>query len=240
MGTFPVFGKNRKRRRGMIRCVAFDFDGTLVDSNRIKLQTFHDVVAGIEGGGEVMARVLDEAPGDRHAIFARFAEVIGSSRPLQNDCPEQRRQMGLALAAEYTRRCEDAVAACPEIPGASALLDRLREQGIVVAINSATPEQALLPIVARRRWGGVFACVSGGPGGKATNLEKLSAATGFARGEIAMVGDQEADRIGAAEFGCRFIALQRPESNFALAPECSISELKQLPGLIDRLCGVLP
>lgn len=59
----------------MIRCVVFDFDGTLVRSDNIKRASFLAVVRNFDPHGELMARVLTEQPGDRHAIFKRFVEV---------------------------------------------------------------------------------------------------------------------------------------------------------------------
>lgn len=216
----------------MIRCVAFDFDGTLVDSNRIKHETFFDVVAGIEGGVDILNSVLLENPGDRFEIFRRFVER--SPNALTSDTPTQRAHWMSSLAAEYTRRCEDAVTACPEVPGAGSLLTQLRQQGIVAAIISATPTEALAAIVARRGWNEAFRHVFGGPSEKSENLMRLASATSLRPDEIVMVGDKQADQQAAEDFGCRFVAVVWPDNDFATLPDCVITHLDQLAGLMDQ------
>lgn len=219
----------------MIRCVAFDFDGTLVDSNGIKRQMFDEVVAGIDGGVTLMAEVLDEITGDRYEVFARFVQLARHLPPASGDRNEQPWHLASALADEYTRRCEDAISTCAEISGATALLERLRDHDILAAVNSATPRQAVVAILERRGWGEAFAHVLGAPVGKAENLMQLAAITGFDRKEIAMVGDREEDRISALTFGCHFVALKRPGSTFAVPPEHSITYLAQLPDVLNSL-----
>ena len=45
----------------MIRVAVFDFDGTLVDSNRVKDACFRRTVAGLDGGAEALpARIMSE------------------------------------------------------------------------------------------------------------------------------------------------------------------------------------
>ena len=41
-------------------CISFDFDGTLVQSNEIKQQTFFDVVLNIPSGIGVMESILSQ------------------------------------------------------------------------------------------------------------------------------------------------------------------------------------
>jgi hypothetical protein len=58
----------------MIRCIVFDFDGTLVDSNAVKRDCFDRAIAGL---GELRARKALTAAlrvgGDRYTIFGVLA-----------------------------------------------------------------------------------------------------------------------------------------------------------------------
>jgi beta-phosphoglucomutase-like phosphatase (HAD superfamily) len=61
----------------MIKCVVFDFDGTLVDSNDIKRDTFFDIVQPWDASGEVVAEVFERWPGaDRYEKTRKIAEAV--------------------------------------------------------------------------------------------------------------------------------------------------------------------
>lgn len=216
----------------MIRCVALDFDGTLVDSNRIKHDTFFDVVAAVSGRAEVMSAVLLDRPGDRFEIFRQFIErspdlVLPGTTTSVLD-------RAAVLGADYSRRCEDAIAVCPEIPGAQRLLGHLHQRGVTVALISATPAVALDGVVARRGWSDAFGYVIGGAVDKSACLRRISAATGLAPAEMLMVGDRQVDQAAAAHVGCRFIAVVHADSDFATPPEHAVTDLFDLVALIER------
>lgn len=177
----------------MIRCVVFDFDGTLVLSNEIKREGFFAVVAEQPDGLERMARILASPPGDRYAIFRRFAEEAG-------DDPDE-------LAARYSSWCEERILVCPERPGASLALAQLRRAGISVHVNSATPSAPLLSMVLRRYGEGSFDGVHGGHGAKRENLEAILRHEQLLPSSLAMVGDGIDDRDAALAVGCRFLGI---------------------------------
>lgn len=177
----------------MIRCVVFDFDGTLVLSNDIKREGFFAAVAERPGGPERMARILACPPGDRYAIFRRFAEEAG------DDANE--------LAVRYSSWCEERILVCPERPGASVALAQLRGAGIRVHVNSATPTAPLRSVVLRRYGEGSFDGVHGGHGAKRENLEAILRQEQLLPSSLAMVGDGIDDRKAALAVGCRFIGI---------------------------------
>jgi phosphoglycolate phosphatase-like HAD superfamily hydrolase len=205
----------------MIRCVAFDFDGTLVLSNAIKREGFFAVAGKFPGGMARMERLLAAPPGDRFAIMAAFAADFGA------DAGD--------LAEAYGAWCEARILVCPERPGAAACLAELRARGIPAWINSATPEAPLRAVVARRYPPGSFAGVRGGHASKVPNLRAILAAAGCAPAEMLMVGDGADDRDAARTVGCAFVGLtdgslaQRPDAGDLLA------DLSGLAARIDAL-----
>lgn len=207
----------------MIRCVVFDFDGTLVDSNRIKRRGFLDVADGYPNGPTLMKGILErDDAGDRFWIFDRFAEALSMEISSEE------------LAGRYTRSCEEQISVAPEIPGTTAALRELRLAGRGLYVNSATPVEPLRKLIDLRGMASWFDGVFGAPKGKVENLETIMAGRGCARSETVMVGDGESDRVAAEQVGCRFIGIRNDLNNFSKSPVELIDDLWDLPRMVSN------
>lgn len=179
----------------MIRCVVFDFDGTLVLSNRIKRDTFIDIAADFPHGPAAMTGILQRAPGDRVAILTEFAAASGAA------------DRAAELIERYTTLCEQRIVVCPERAGASETLAALRQRRARLHVNSSTPADALQRVITARYPAGTFDGVHGGYGCKLSNLRALANGDRTKASDVVMIGDGVDDLIAAREFGCRFIGV---------------------------------
>jgi phosphoglycolate phosphatase-like HAD superfamily hydrolase len=194
-----------------LRCVAFDFDGTLVESNPIKRGSYFEVLAHVEGSGHIIERVLRENPGDdRHGILAKVHAAL-------TECETPSLPKLGALVDAYSSLCETKVIACSPLPGALEALEALRGTRPLY-LASATPEQALVRVVAGRGWASFFRGVYGGPRSKCENLERIRVQEGIDRDEIVYVGDGSVDREAAVRFGCPFLGFQTPATELPDSP----------------------
>ncbi len=205
---------------GIIKCVVFDFDGTLVMSNAIKRDGFTAVAERFPDGVARMDAIMAAPPGDRYAIMDAFAAFYDAD--------------GTELVTEYAQWCEDRILECPERTGATETLAALKAKGISIWINSATPQEPLRTVVAKRYDTGTFTGVHGGHGMKVENLRKVMDAENLRPEQILMVGDGFDDRDGAAAVGCPFIGLDQGSLE-KTAPETKmISDLNLIPKYLWR------
>ena len=210
----------------MIGHVAFDFDGTLVRSNRIKRDCFYETLADVPGGAAILDDLFaDRYRGDRFALFREVTRRLGCGRAAAIPDPD-------ALAGHYGKLCRERVACAPEVPGAEAALTRLSQAGARMFLISATPQQPLEQLVSDRGLTRFFDLVLGAPTGKPTHLRRVIGKCAITPADIVMVGDGHDDQAAAAQLGCRFIAVtDQPTAPFG-AVETSIPDLRTLPEVL--------
>jgi phosphoglycolate phosphatase len=216
-----------------IRCVAFDFDGTLVDSNAIKRQAYFEAARREDPSGQLVAGVLAGRPeGDRHEVLREVAQRAAEAALLD---PRGVEEAAARLIAAYTALVEAGQAERPERTGATSALLAL---GVTrpLYVNSATPVDSLRRAVARRGWGGRFRDVLGRPPDKIANLRLVLAREKMVPAEVAMVGDQQRDLDAARAVGCAFVAVASDGNDFS-EPVTLVSDLGALPAMLE---GVRP
>jgi phosphoglycolate phosphatase-like HAD superfamily hydrolase len=213
-----------------VRVVAFDFDGTLVQSNAIKRDAFYGAVRSFGDLSDVVRQVLAENPGDRYVITATIATRAADRLP-----PAGERPWAEVFADRYTRICEEQILECPFVPGAIECLEALRRDGRLLYVNSATPGDPLRSVVRRRGLDGYFAGVWGNERGKADNLRRALAECAAAPGELAFVGDSEADGAAALEVGCHFVGVLNQHSDFRQRPAAVVEDLHGLGRLVGAM-----
>ena len=206
-----------------IRCVAFDFDGTLVDSNEIKRGGFFEIFSAYAGSPAVVDRILRDHPDEnRSGVCTRVHAEL-----------EARAEMTLpdatAFIEAYSKLCDDRVTGCPAVPGALRALEGL---ALPLYVDSATPEEPLQRVVELRGWAHFFRGVFGQPASKVDNLSRIASREGLETAEILLVGDGPPDREAALEFGCAYLGYQQKDAGLSVHPR--LGPLAPLVDEIDR------
>lgn len=212
----------------IVRCVAFDFDGTLVRSNDIKRNSFYDVVADNTRAKYILDELFAaDFKGDRYDLFQELSKRLA---PEQSSREHQRTGAGFCKA--YGELCRRRINSCEEVPGAMAALKFLTQHGISTFVVSATPEKDLLPIIRDRGYDHLFKDIFGGPTDKTKHLESIIDNQGIAPAALVMIGDGGDDQAAANAVKCRFIGIANSGNTTLQNAECMINNLRTLPDLI--------
>lgn len=192
----------------MIKIIVFDFDGVLVESNRIKHDAWHDVFA-------------DLSPIEKKAALDVYYGVYGLTRRiiLENvfqalGWPENQLQDFVEVrSAKYNSITQTGILRSGLAAGAKELLEDYCQK-FALYINSSTPKDALDETIDNLGIRKYFKEIYGRPETKESALEKIFALEGVTGKETVFVGDAEFDRKAAEAYGCFFIGVRNDFNNW--------------------------
>ena len=180
-----------------IRAVILDFDGTLVDSNRLKRLAFFSCGEKFNIESGLIEEILTNNPKfTRSQVF----ELI-RSKQTKNDATQE------ALLDHYDRQTFSEIVKLPLRAGAAEFLGALHEKGIRAFISSATPEETLHKIIKTRGDLGTIRRAFGAPESKEDHVKHIAAELQLIPNEILYVGDSNADYECAKLSGCEFVGV---------------------------------
>jgi phosphoglycolate phosphatase len=205
----------------VIKCIIFDFDGTLVESNEIKKDTFYEVTKNIVGADSILDELfLKPDFGDRFDIFNTLFDNI--KRPYKVNTS------ATYLSGLYTKICEYKISKSPEIPGAQDTLEQLKIKKIKAYVSSATPTDTLKRIIDARGWGEFFELIMGSPKSKEDHIKLVLSLNSCSVSEVAYVGDSEIDQNTSLLTGCKFVGVGKNWDRFDCKPDTLLDTLEKL------------
>jgi phosphoglycolate phosphatase-like HAD superfamily hydrolase len=182
----------------MIRAIAFDFDGVLVESVDVKTRAFARLFAD-EGQKLVERIVAYHLKNGGVSRFDKFRKIYRDilKRPLSEE-------QFHALCETYANLVVEEVVSVPWVDGAETFI-RDNWERFLFFVVSGTPELELKDIIWRRGAEKFFLEVRGSPEIKDVLLRDIMKRHGLSPAEIVFVGDAESDWMAAQKTGIRFI-----------------------------------
>jgi phosphoglycolate phosphatase-like HAD superfamily hydrolase len=182
-----------------IKVIVFDFDGTLVDSNRFKHDAFFEVFPADERHAQAVRSVLADM--NEQSRFVILAEVL---HRLGMDPGSGLEAKVKQLAERYNGIVLDGAKNCPEMPGAEKMLGSL-SQRYRLYLSSMTPDRELKEIVGFRNWSGYFEDTYGHPHQKPETVQRIMQQETAGPRQVVVVGDGNSDRQSAEANDCFFV-----------------------------------
>lgn len=182
----------------MVEVIILDFDGVLVQSTGIKTDAFQAVFSRWPDHVEAAMAFHSEHPtASRVVKFDHFVEEI-LDRPGDETLKQD-------LADRFSARCIDGVSEAPEVPGASAFLERFHGE-IPMYISSVTPQDELDTILERRGAAPYIEAAYGDPPvSKPEAIDRILAEEGATADDAVFVGDSPSDQAAAQKRDVPFI-----------------------------------
>ena len=211
----------------MYKCAIFDFDGTLVQSNEIKKETFYEVTQNFSELSSILDKILSNPDsGDRYKIFDTLIKSsdIDKKFGINSDY----------LSHLYTSICELKIAKAPEVKGAYKTLIKLKNSKIKIFISSATPLKTLKKIIIMRGWEELFDDIYGHPDSKESHLREILSINRYKASEAVYIGDSDIDRRTALVVGCKFIGIGLNYERFKKKPDTLMNNLNNLYEFFEK------
>ena len=182
----------------MIRAIAFDFDGVLVESVAVKTHAYALLFS--DEKEQVVSQFIEYH--NKHGGVSRFEKIRLFYKDMLHRALSEEHFQG--LCSRFSQLVVDEVIAAPWVEGAKEFLAQNKYR-YTFAIVSGTPEGELKEIVRRRGMGHFFDAVRGSPEDKVTLLAQVIAKYNLMPEEIVFIGDTVTDYLAAQELGIHFL-----------------------------------
>ncbi len=207
----------------MIKVVALDFDGVVIESADIKTEAFRALYSDEPEVARQVVEYHSEHEGvSRYIKFKHFEEEI-AGRPYTAKSEAR-------LDAEFSRLVRAGISECPFVPGAVHFLERFAPR-LPLYVVSGTPDEELAEIVVEKGIATHFKGVMGSSQPKPVRVRQVLDAENIEPDELLFVGDAMSDWRAARETGAVFVG-RVPAGEASHFPEEGTSALVQdLDGL---------
>lgn len=191
----------------MIKCIVFDFDGTLVPSNEVKKTAYFRVFQDYPRAPAVIEKILEDMQAhDRNQIIRRIMMELDLSR----NSPEAIDAAVKRYVEAYGAFCESAIKELQENAGATDCL-RYFSGRFTLYINSMTPAESLERLVEARAWHHYFKKTLGSRCSKLNNLRAILKEENIQTHQLLFIGDGKQDLEAARMAGCHFLGFSNTD-----------------------------
>ena len=139
-----------------------DFDGTLVNTNEVKLRSFELVFPELPASK--VRQLVKTNNGNRYDIIKSIDNLV----ELKNRVYKKRDRMDM-----YDLISTIAVNSASEVSGATQFLKLAAKRGIDIYISSATPNSVIFGLIKHRGWSNFFKGIYGSPATKTSHITEI-------------------------------------------------------------------
>ena len=183
--------------RVVLKVIALDFDGTLVESNHIKDHAFETIFSDWPDHRRAMMKWHLARNGvERREKFRYFVEKV-LDRQGDEELIEK-------LTAKFSRLTREAIINCSLVDGAMEFL-KYFHGNIPLFLISATPQNELNKVLKKRCLDGYFEKAYGAPINKVHILNEIMNDQKASPDEVLYIGDSPEDQQAAVSLGVHFI-----------------------------------
>jgi phosphoglycolate phosphatase-like HAD superfamily hydrolase len=197
------------------KALVFDFDGTLIISNQLKIDAYYDIFRR----GDVDHSII-ESTLKMHPELNRYDTI---SKILENaNC-----EYNLASLSDiYSELVFERVIKARNLDHAEELLEHLTSKDIKLFLSSNTPAIVLKEIINHKGWNKYFDRIYGFPNKKTDTIKQIIEEFKFETTDCLIIGDGESDRLSALSNNIDFCRIST-NSLFPLVNylEINLSEL---------------
>lgn len=194
------------------KVIIFDFDGTLIDSAKIKTDAFEKIYQ--KYGTKIVEKVIDwhkkNEGVSRYIKFKYWHENF-----LKIPCDDEDLHK---LCDQFSSIISDKIHRAPYIEGAYQFLSNNFKK-LDFYIVSGTPESELKNILMKRKINHFFVDIFGSPENKFQILQKIISNSTFIHNQILVVGDALSDLDAANAAGVDFCGMVTVDNVGSLIPK---------------------